>query len=361
MREKLPRVMIDARMVGETVSGVGRYVVLIAKGLAEQKRLSFEPVFLCREGFDHRFSGFETVLVRTPYHDFKESLMLPAVLWKNKASLFHSTGTAHVMGAPCPWVVTIHDLVEQHYGNPIEKIYQLSILKLFAEKAKKVLTVSEFSKEELKRYIPKINPEVIPNAIDPVFLKEGALDESLLLKHGLQRNRYLICLSNPKTHKNVGMLVRAFLYAQERYALPRDWKLVLSMDRYHEEPGVVSVGSLTDWEAITLLKGSCALFFPSLYEGFGLPLIEAGVMGVPIIASNIPAHQEILRGTPAREVLWVEPQSLEYCAQAIVQATRGGVIPFSYSTRQSMIQRYSAATFGARMDQCYQDVLTKKL
>lgn len=360
MSARIPRVVIDARMVGERLNGVGRYTSLIAKGLAEQSRLEYDPVFLCQPGMKSRFSGFEAIEVRTPYLDFKEAATIPIVLMKARAKLFHAPNAGNVVGVHCPWVLTIHDLVNQQFGNPIERMYDQGILRAFADRAQKVLTVSEYSKAEITRWNPKLDPLVISNALDPIFLKDSPPVEPILERYGLERGRYFVCLSNAKMHKNVGQLVRAFLYARERMGLPKDWKLVLSLDKFADEPGVVAAGPLDDATGIPLLKASRALAFPSLYEGFGLPVIEAGVLGVPLLVSDIPPHREALKEIPARESVFLPPEAMELWASALVRASQGDAKPLSLDSRAKLITRHRVADFGARLDRVYRDVLGMK-
>lgn len=360
MNARIPRVVIDARMVGERLNGIGRYTSLIAKGLAEQPRLVYDPVFLCQPGMQSRFSGFEAIEVRTPYLDVKEIATIPILLLKARAKLFHAPSPGNVIALPCPWVLTIHDLVNQQFGNPIEKIYDQGILRAFADRAKKVLTVSEHAKTEIARWNPKLDPVIIPNALDPIFLKDSPPVESILERYGLERGRYFVCLSNAKIHKNVAQLVRAFLYARERMGLPKDWKLVLSLDRFSDEPGVIAAGSLDDATIIPLLKASRALAFPSLYEGFGLPLLEAGVLGVPLLVSDIPPHREVLKDLPPRESVFLPPEAMELWASALVRASQGDAKPLSLDSRAKLISRHRVADFGTRLDRVYRDVLGMK-
>ena len=130
----LSRIVIDGRMVGERLSGVGRTVVSLAKGLAELSRLEYEPVFLCAPGMRRRFAGFDAIETRTPYLDAKEILTLPIVLFKNRATLFHSPSHSSLVSAPCPWMQTLHDLIELRSGGPREQIYYEALVKPFALK-----------------------------------------------------------------------------------------------------------------------------------------------------------------------------------------------------------------------------------
>ncbi len=352
-----PRVVIDGRMVGEISHGIARYVRMIAKGLAELPSLEYEPIFFCAPGMGSYFSGFETREVRTPFLEPAEIAALPVALWRMKAKLYHSPSFSSLAASPCPWIVTLHDLNHLTYGSPLERVYYETLLRRFSERAKAVTTVSEFSRSEIVRWNPRLNPEVVPNAIDPRFLKEGGPIDSTLARFGVETGRYWICLSNEKPHKNVSTLVRAFQTFRQSSESAREFKLVLSMTRFADEPGVVSAPGLKDDDAQALLRGARSLVFPSVYEGFGLPPIEAVALGAPIIVSDIPAHREALRDLAPNEALWVAPLSEPEWVGAFRKSASGSLQPVSAAGRAKISARYSVEALGRSMDQIYRRVL----
>ncbi len=328
---------------------------MIAKGLADLPRLDYEPLFLCAPGMSAYFSGFETKEMRTPFLDPKEMLSIPIELWKAKAKLYHSPSFSSLPTAPCPWIVTIHDLNHLTYGGQMERMYYETLLKSFAQRAKAVLTVSEFSKIEIERWDAKIHPEVIYNAVDPQFLKEGGAIEPTLERFGLSRDRYFLCLSNEKPHKNVSTLVRAFSTFRESSDDARGFKLVLTVKRFEGEPGIVSLAGLSDADSHSLLRGARALVFPSVYEGFGLPPVEAAVIGAPLIVSDIPAHREALRDLGPTEVRWVPPLSEDSWCTALKNSGSGRAV--SRPTQVKIAERYSPFNLGRSIDRVYRRVL----
>jgi glycosyltransferase involved in cell wall biosynthesis len=284
-------------------------------------------------------------------------------LWRSGATLYHSPSFSSLAAAPCPWIVTIHDLNHLTYGGPLERAYYETLLRKFAQKAKKVLTVSDFSRGEIERWDRKLRPEVVSNAIDPAFLKAAAgVDgdgREALARRGLEPGKYFICLSSDKPHKNVSTLVRAFEAFRTGSGEGREFKLATSSARYESEPGVVSVGGISDAEAIALVREARAVVFPSVYEGFGLPPVEGAALGTPLIVSDIPAHREALRDLKPSEVRWIEPLSEDAWTQALrrsAAASRASQAP-SEDSRRKLAERYSVERLGESMDRIYRHVL----
>ncbi len=355
--KKLPRVIIDGRMVGERNHGVSRYVQMIAKALADRPRLEYEPVFLARNGMERKFSGFETIEVSTPHLDPKEVLTIPWVLIRSRAKLFHSTSLSSFAGLPCPSILTLHDLVHLHFGSPFEKIYDQALLRPFSERVKALLTVSEFSKNEIMRWNPKVNPEVIYNAIDPQILKYEKSRLDVLDRFGLGLGKYFVCLSNDKIHKNAGVAVRAFLKWRAQDPKRQEYRLVVSTKKFSDEPGVMSTGPLKDEEWVPLVSQSAALLFPSLYEGFGLPPVEAAALGARILVSDILPHREALRELPEREVRFIYADHTDAWVEAMTAAAAGRLPFVSRESGEKIRQIYSVSRLGEAMDRVYCRVL----
>jgi glycosyltransferase involved in cell wall biosynthesis len=366
--------VIDGRMVLPHPHGIGRYVKNIATGLAEiagAGDLPYEPVFL----IDQRFPGllpsrFTSIPVKSPFLKPSEILELPRVLKSLRANLYHSPSFSSLAYAPCPWIATVHDLNHLHYGDVSKRVYYQLLLKRFAKKAEALLTVSEFAKAEMCRWVP-CEPEqieVVVNALDPDFampLKApGPFKEKW---EGVRSGEYFVCLSNAKPHKNLLFLVKAYLEARKTSkTLPL---LVLSADRSEldfEVPnasGVVFTSKLDDQDAKMILQHARAAFFPSLYEGFGLPPLEAMMSGVSITVSDIPPHREGLQDFGGRHVQWFDPKSTSDWVGAF---TNWNELPTPQSLRESEHflasrqragERYSVKRLASHMDRIYRRML----
>lgn len=225
-----------------------------------------------------------------------------------------------------PTVVTVHDLIhmtfpEKRYYPFVSKILIRSALK----RATKVLTVSQASYKDLSNLCPshKRKISVVPNALDPMFVRERHSKEYLASRFGL-RGRYLMAvMSMLKPHKGLSELLKAFRTTESTLAQMRanadsgilsdDWsreysdlKLVLvgkGIEDLTNHPellnlagalrGVRIFGSVSKEDLCQLYGGADALIVPSFAEGFCLPVLEAKSFGTPVIARPVPALMEL--------------------------------------------------------------------
>jgi glycosyltransferase involved in cell wall biosynthesis len=358
------KILIDARMVEAVPHGIARYVTQIAWGLEQVRHsspLPYDPVFLVNHEVEKTlpFALFQTQVSDVPFLNPKEIFKIPVLLKNLGAAAYHSPSFSSLWASPCPTLVTIHDLNHLTYGSLSKKIYYQVLLKRFALNSQTVMTVSEFSRQEISKWL-KVEPEsieVIHNALTPEDFKipEPSFSKAFLEKLGLTPHEYFFCLSNPKPHKNLSLLVDAYQAFNKQ--LKKPWPLVLTVSEFSSRPGIVSVGPLKPLEVNVLLSHAAGFFFPSLYEGFGLPPIEAALTGAPLVVSRIPPHEEGLADLSPNEVLWVQPQDIHGWVNAFHKIQRGEIPPVEKLNRQKLLNRFSTERIGVRIDQIYRRVI----
>ncbi|MEF3090107.1 glycosyltransferase family 4 protein [Raoultella scottii] len=191
-------------------------------------------------------------------------------------------------------ILTVHDLNHidvDHNTSFLKKIYYRFVLKRACRKSCKIFTVSEFSKKRICEWadIPSSQVDVVGNGVSAEF-------HSNIEPH---EGNYILVVGNRKRHKNELRALEAFSNAN----LAKDINLYFTgeqseeLDSYiknqHLQDRVFFMGRLDNNKLASLYKGARMLLFPSLYEGFGLPVIEAMACGTPVITSNTTSLPEV--------------------------------------------------------------------
>lgn len=217
------------------------------------------------------------------------------------------------------FIFTIHDLnhIDTHHNSSIyKKLFYRIVIKRGVHNAIAILTVSDFSKKRIIEWTG-CNPnkiKVVGNGISSTFTPEPStttgVDNSFL---------YFFCCSNRKGHKNENNLLSAYrssdLYNKFKLVFtgnPTSY-LIARIKAYGLIDRVLFTGFITDNELAHWYKGAVATVFPSLYEGFGLPVLESMACGTPVITSNITSMPEV--GGDA--AYYVDPYSIESIAHGM--------------------------------------------
>lgn len=250
-------------------------------------------------------------------------------LWEQISLLWHARNG--VLFSPCntgPFlhrnqVVTLHDVsvfsVPDSYSLPFRFKYSF-LMRVFAKSAKAIITVSQFSKNEISRVLG-INPEkIIVTHLGGEHVLEIPSDENVFSKFHIGQKPYVLAVGSNGPHKNLSRLIAAY----QTFKDP-DFDLVIAGGTFmkifpfpisHFTSAIKYIGYVTDGELRSLYEHAACYVFPSLYEGFGLPPLEAMTLGCPTAVSNTASMPEICGDA----VDYFDPLNVHDIAQKVVRA-----------------------------------------
>ena len=361
------RVAIDVRKIDDF--GVGTYVRNLLHWLA---RLDQETEYLlvCRRSDCERLEAlgpnFRPLPNRSKNYSIAEQLTVPLGLMRNGVDLFHAPHYVLPALTPCRAIVTIHDCIHlmfpEYLPGRIAHLYARIAFWIATQRSSRVLTVSEASRRDILKYcpMPPNKVEVIYNAIDDRFNETPDVEQLASVRERYQlHDRFLLYSGNVKPHKNLERLIDAFARLRRRES--DDIKLLISgseisryatlrraVHRYNLHKHVRFLGFLSTDTLAALYHLADAFVFPSLYEGFGLPPLEAMASGTPVLTSNLSSLPEVV-GDAALLVDPYDPESITDGMQQILsdtalreRLTRQGRIRASEFSWESSVRRVLA-------------------
>ena len=295
----MPRVLIDLRMVGNQMHGIARYALELARRLPA---LVPDWEFTALVGPDRLPSALGPLRPSLPelvasarFLSPFEQPSLAAALAGARIDLFHATS----FSVPALWwgplVATLHDAnhlaLPENYRPGTTAYYRLVVVPR-ARRAQALITVSEFSRAELAVHLdlPPERLQIIPQGVDERFRPAAPSELAAFRKRLRLPPRFLLAVGNPKPHKNLGVVTRI---AQ---SLPVPVVLLAGPGAARElgfPAGTIDFGHIAEDDLPLLLASAEALLFPSYYEGFGLPALEAMACGCPVIASRAGSLPEV--------------------------------------------------------------------
>ena len=326
------RIAIDARKLHDY--GIGTYVRNILRYLGRIDREN-EYVLLCRPADVDAVStygeNFRALSEPSGNYSIMEQVRLPIALKRAGAEVFHAPHYVLPPLLPCPSVVTIHDCIHlmfpEYLPNKLAYLYARTFMTMAARRSSRVLTVSEASKRDILRFfrIPASKVEVVYNAIDDRFDREPEIEDVMRVRERYQLNdQFLLYTGNIKPHKNVERVIEAFARLRARGfdnlklliigdEISKSQNLRRAVHRHQLHHQVRFLGFVPDATLAVLYRLADVFVFPSLYEGFGLPPLEAMASGTPVVTSNVSSLPEVV-GDAA---LLVDPKDADAIAGAI--------------------------------------------
>ena len=321
---RMRKVLLDLRMVKGPMHGIARYALELARRLPP---LAPDLRFFGLTGPGGLPTGLGALRPSIPLEtcaaEFLSPFEQPALalaLVRSGPDLFHATSFSLPGVWPGRLVATLHDanhLAMKSLYGPGRVAYYRLIVTPRARLAKALITVSEFSRDELARhlFLSPYRLQVIPNGVADTFTRppESELAE-FQRRRGLP-SRYLAAVGSVKAHKNVAVLAKV---AGE---LPAPIALLAGRGaarRFGFPASTVDLGELPEEDLPRFYGGAAALLFPSRYEGFGFPAIEAMACGCPVIAARAGALPEVVREAG----LLVDPDDVTGWREAALRVLR---------------------------------------
>jgi glycosyltransferase involved in cell wall biosynthesis len=289
---------------------------------------------------------FKIITTDVPWYSSKEHIIMPKIIRESRIDIMHWPHLNVSYWCPVPYIVTIHDLIVFHF--PDSRSSQLpdwkykiklwgynKVLRNAVKKAVKIIAVSEFTKRDIIRHlkVDERNIEVTHLGVEKMLLGTEQLsntpqfDNHLTETFGIQK-QYLLYVGSAYPHKNLQQLIDVYVMLRRQYS--RNWQLVLvgRIDEFYKrlqayvkkhvqdsalQDDIIFTGEVNDKDLDGIYRGAKLFIFPSLYEGFGLPPLEAMARGVAVAASKSSSITEVL----ADAAYYFDPKDKKNMAQAI--------------------------------------------
>ncbi len=373
------KVAIDIRRMTEF--GIGTYLRNVVRTLAQLDRDSE----YCLIGSPEKVvecgplpPNFKTVPLAAADNTLKGNIEFRAIIRRLDCDVVHIPNLYWApRGLRCPYVLTVHDLLEHMYGSrnlsALRRSLHFYLTRRVLRGAARVMAVSQFTKNEIHKLlaVPDDHIEVVYNAIDERFLHGHAsqADRELIAQRYQVNYPFLLYAGAIRPHKNVVRIIEAFSALKSELAKEGqygDLKLIIIGDDLSSHPRlrrtVVSGGVQNDVrflgfvpiEVLRIFYDEAKIFvFPSLYEGFGLPPLEAMAHGTPVVTSNTSSLPEVV----GNAALLVNPENVFEIQRALQRALMDGEVRQKMKQRgYEQAQRFSWMTSVSRILEIYREV-----
>lgn len=347
------RIGIDARMYSE--SGIGRYLRNLIYWLQKIDRDNEYYIFLLKKDLDflchheprlnqgersegYNNDNFKFIEVNFKWYSLDEQIKFPQLLTKYHLDLVHFPHFNVPIFYNQPFIVTIHDLIHQHYSTSksttkvqfsyfLKKFAYKKVFKNALKKSQKIITVSNFVKNQLINEWAVNNDKIIVTyeGVDDKILtitKEMSQKKAIkVLEKFAIKQPYILYIGNAHPHKNIEGLIKAFLELRKGFQY---LQLVLSgstnffwerIKREYPNKDIIYTDYITDEEMVALYKSAKAYIQPSFEEGFGIPILEAMACGCTVISSNMGSLPEV--GSDA--CIYFNPRDIDDMSNKISQ------------------------------------------
>ncbi|MEI7452097.1 MAG: glycosyltransferase family 1 protein [Candidatus Falkowbacteria bacterium] len=334
MNKSIKRIGIDARFYGPLGKGLGRYTQEIVDNVINIDKDNEFVVFLSKDNFDELLIAPEDIhrvkkVLATPrWYTLQEQLVMPYLILQERLDLMHFPHFNVPILTPVKFIVTIHDLILTKFPTVrastlhplIYKVKNLAyrfVISTAMRRAQKIIAVSDFTKDDIVSQFGIVPDKIsviyegvsnLSKGSDSLFVKK--LDDSDTLERLKISGQFILYVGNAYPHKNLEKLLNIFadfhknngdiklvLVGRHDYFYNRLIDLARQLGLYsgkNDYDAVIFPGYVPDVELGVLYKKALFYIFPSSYEGFGLPPLEAMAKACPVLSSNRSSMPEIL-------------------------------------------------------------------
>lgn len=320
------RIGIDARLVYYHQAGIGQYILRLTQALAQIDREDQFIVFKSRKDktliIDHQ-PNFKNMQLWTPSHHPLERLAMSVELLPFALDVLHSPDFIPPSRTRFPSVITVHDLAFLLYPRFLtrESARYYGQVDLAARYADHIIAVSESTKRDTVRLlgVPANKITVIYEAAHPLFTPmTNPVELARVREYYHLPNNFILFVSTIEPRKNLPTLLRAFKRLRDNYksdailaiAGNRGWlfeEVYKLVEELNLGGSIRFLGGVPNEQLVYLYNAAKLFVFPSFYEGFGLPPLEAMACGTPVVVSNVSSLPEVVGDAG----MLVEPEDVE--------------------------------------------------
>lgn len=324
---------IDAHSLGSRQCGNEVYTYNLLKGLSEIDRLNQYYLFVLDKNTAYRnglleHNNFNFILLPAKNRWFRVPFALGTVSFLKKLDILHTQYFAPPISHG-KLVVTIHDICFKSFPQFFSKkeLFIFRFVRFAIRKANRIIAVSDFTKKELISRMD-VDPEkidVVYNGVNEVFkpIKDWGTIAKVKAKYGIE-GEFILYVGRINVRKNIINLIKAYALLKQEMHTPQlviigelpssDSDILVEMEQNLRLTAGILIPGYVPTEDLPFLYNGAKLFvYPSFYEGFGLPVIEAMACGIPVITSNTSVFPELTE----MAALLIDPNSIEELKKAM--------------------------------------------
>ncbi len=362
-------------MYGPSHSGLGRYVEQLIEQLKEIDTINEHVIFLKKEMYDTfelPNAKWKKVLADISWYGVEEQIKMPVIIKKEHVDLMHFPHWNIPLLYRGPFVVTIHDLIMFHFSRMdatthgrlvywIKDMLHRFVVRSAAKRAKHIFATSEFTKQDIADTLYVDAKKISVTYQAPFLNKQLSIsNKQSVLETCSITKPYVLYVGNAYPHKNLERLITGFQQVNKQWGDTHQLVLVGKKSVWYEkledavgfDSSIVFTGFVSDPELNVLYEHASLYAFPSLYEGFGLPPLEAMTHNIPVVSSSASCMPEVL-GDAA---LYFDPESTDDIARTLDEVVRNEEIRYTLQQNaKHELTRYSSKKLASQTLDAYME------